>query len=68
LGNVELEAPRIDPLGTTLWLVNPTGHNEPDLDGDGPDTDNANDGQFTMTLDQALRSFGVIEVAWAPTP
>ncbi|MFH1469567.1 MAG: hypothetical protein ABIO70_34600 [Pseudomonadota bacterium] len=36
---------------------------EPDLDGGGPDGDGKDDGRFTLTLDQAFRSFGWIEQA-----
>jgi len=60
--NVAAQVANISGSGSTVTLRNPHHTNEPNLPTSGADAD-SEDGVFTMSLDQYLRSFALQEVA-----
>jgi hypothetical protein len=62
LSNLAAEANRIDSQNSTVQLRNPHHGNEPNLPTSNVDS-NTDDGLFTMTLDQYLRSFALEQIA-----
>ena len=62
ISNYAAQATSIDAARSSVRLRNPHGRNEPDMSGTGP-ADGRNDGEFTMSLESFIMSFGHMQAA-----
>jgi hypothetical protein len=62
ISNYAAQATSIDAARSSVRLRNPHGRNEPDMSETGP-ADGRNDGEFTMSLESFIMSFGHMQAA-----